>query len=112
MPGLTWEAVGVILAAVVAWSGMLLGIIKWLLGQYAEGIKKNFEELGRTLKGHSEEMHRLDKEILKLRGDLARDYFSRDDHIRYETVINAKVDALATKIENLILRSTRAERKS
>lgn len=106
---MTWDAVGIVLTAVTAWSGLLLAIIKWLLNKYAEGIKDNFKQLGETIRGQTEEMHRLDKEILKLRGEIVREYVRRDDAIREQVVINAKLDALAAKIENLRLRSTHAD---
>lgn len=45
-----------------------------------------------------EEDHReLEREFLKHLADLPREYMRREDHIRFETVIFAKLDALAAQ---------------
>ncbi len=50
-------------------------------------------------------MHRIDKDILTLRLELARDYVRREDAIREQVVINAKLDALNAKIDTMNARS-------
>lgn len=106
---ITWEMVGIAVTILLALFGLLIGVIKWLLDRYVEAVKAQIGMMATQILTHAGEITRLDKEILKLRAEVARDCFSRDDHIRYETVINAKVDALGTKIENLMLRSTHAK---
>jgi hypothetical protein len=105
---ITWEMVGIAVTALIALFGLLVGIIKWLLDRYVEAVKAQIGMMASQITANAGEITRLDKEILKLRAEVARDCFTRDDHIRYETVINAKVDALGTKIENLMLRSAHA----
>lgn len=106
---ITWEMVGTAVTVLLALFGLLIGVIKWLLDRYVEAVKAQIGMMSSQILTHAGEITRLDKEILKLRAEVARDCFSRDDHIRYETVINAKVDSLGTKIENLMLRSAHAQ---
>lgn len=106
---ITWEMVSVAVVVLLALFGLLVRIIKWLLDRYVEAVKAQIGMMATQITAHAGDLARLDKEILKLRAEVARDCFTRNDHIRYETVINAKVDALGTKIENLMLRSAHAQ---
>lgn len=106
---ITWDMVGIAVTVLLALFGLLIGTIKWLLDRYVEAVKAQIGAMTGQIATNAAEITRLDREILKLRAEVARDCFSRDDHIRYETVINAKVDALGTKIENLMLRSAHAK---
>lgn len=106
---ISWEMVSIVVTIMLALFALLIGAIKWLLDRYVEAVKAQIQAIGLQVSASAHEIVRLDKEILKLRAEVARDCFSRDDHIRYETVINAKVDALGVKIENLMLRSAHAQ---
>ena len=44
-----------------------------------------------------DELRNVDRDLLLLRAELPREYMRREDHIRSETVTNAKLDALATR---------------
>lgn len=48
---------------------------------------------------------RVEREFLEWRADLPMTYVMRDDYVRNQTVIEAKLDAVALRIENLQLRS-------
>lgn len=48
---------------------------------------------------------RVEREFLKFQADLPLRYVMRDDYIRGQTVIEAKLDGLAGRIENAQLRS-------
>jgi hypothetical protein len=43
----------------------------------------------------------VEKDLLRLRAELPVDYVRREDWIRNQTVIEAKLDGLATKLEGL-----------
>jgi len=102
---ISWQAVGIVLSIVVAWSTLLLGVIKWLLNGHFRGIKERFDSFSETLTGQATEIHRIDRDVLMLRTEMHAEFVRREDAIRQEVVINAKLDALASKIENLTLRS-------
>ena len=48
---------------------------------------------------------RVEREFLKFQADLPMKYVMRDDYIRGQTIIEAKLDSLATKLENAQLRT-------
>lgn len=101
MAQLPWELVGIIIAIVGAWSALLIGVIKWFLNRNQDDLKEQLTALKTSIDGHRDEVHRIDKDILTLRLELARDYVRREDAIREQVVINAKLDALNAKIDGL-----------
>ncbi len=58
-----------------------------------------FSELHKASQEESRNWHRVERELLKMQAELPREYVRREDHIRFETVIHAKLDALAAKID-------------
>lgn len=49
----------------------------------------------------------LERDFLKFRGDLPLEYVRREDFIRNQSVIEAKLDALALHIQNLQLKGVK-----
>lgn len=57
-----------------------------------------------------EDEHRqLERDVLKLRADLPLSYVRREDYVRNQTVIEAKLDALALRFENAVLKGGRGD---
>lgn len=60
-----------------------------------EGRKLWEERVAKIEDRHGE----LERSFLKFLADLPKEYQRREDHVRFETVISAKLDALGTKFE-------------
>lgn len=103
--GLSWDAVAILATVVVACFGALFQAIRWLFLRYHEQLKLSFADFAQKLGDQGTELHRIDKDILKLRAELPRDYVRREDAIREQVVINAKLDTLAAKIDQLNARA-------
>lgn len=89
-----------------------LGLLRLLMSQHTRHIDAAFEtqaaRLGRielVSQADSEQYRRLEKEFLSFKADLPLSYVRRDDYIRGQSVIEAKLDSLATKFENAQLRA-------
>lgn len=54
--------------------------------------------LGSKLDKESEAIRQLDREILKLKAELPREYVAKEDFIRSFTVVEAKIDAVQTTL--------------
>jgi len=123
MTGLSWgDVIGAALVLLAAWSGLLIAIIKWFLNNYHKGLKERFKGLSEqittnnsesarrneitndAIRQQEDEMRRVDREILSLRAELAEKYVRREDAIREQVVINAKLDAIAVRLDNVSLR--------
>lgn len=63
----------------------------------ADGRSQYEERFGRLETEH----HQLEREHMKLLAELPREYVRREDNIRFETVINAKLDALYSEMRLL-----------
>lgn len=58
-----------------------------------------FAELRKSNAAESNGVIRVERELLKLRAELPRDYVRREDDIRKDVLINAKLDALNARID-------------
>lgn len=92
--------------------GAFLGLLKLLLSQHTKHIDAAFEtqaeRLGRielVSQADAEQWRRLEKDFLSFKAELPLSYVRRDDYIRGQSVIEAKLDSLATKFENVQLRA-------
>jgi hypothetical protein len=54
----------------------------------------------------SAQWQRVERELMGLKAELPLSYVRREDYIRGQSVLEAKLDGLATKIENAQLRSS------
>lgn len=63
-----------------------------------------FQTLERAAREESQQWQRVERELLALKADLPVLYVRREDYVRNQTVIEAKLDAVALKIENIQLK--------
>ncbi len=107
----------------IAFIGFTAGFGKILLDQgerrqnerfaaHAVALDTGIKTLHETLAQHmqqeqktGEQIKALERDFLQWRAELPVQYVRREDYIRNQTVIEAKLDAVAIKIENLQLRS-------
>lgn len=67
-------------------------------------VEKRLDARFKALDAASQEWRRLEREWLEWRADLPLQYVRREDYVRNQTVIEAKIDAIAVRIENWQLR--------
>ncbi|MCP1289765.1 hypothetical protein NK214_06130 [Chromobacterium sp. S0633] len=102
---------GMLVSWLAAFLGLLIGAGKVLLAQIdrrqserdakqEEQIKALLDQIGKQ----AESVHRLERDFLKFQADLPLAYVRREDYVRNQTVIEAKLDAVALKIENIQLK--------
>lgn len=103
MDGFTPQVLVMIGIVIAAWSALLLSIIKWFLKGYHNDIKERFKALGEAFSGQSAELNRIEKDFLRFQAALPNEYVRREDAIREQVVIGAKLDALNLRVENLSL---------
>lgn len=114
-----WQLVG-LLGAFVASCGAI-GFV--LLTQIQKGLDQRFTaqedaratshtQLATRLDGIEQvnrdetiQWQRVEREFLMFKADLPMKYVMRDDYIRGQTTIEAKLDAIAVKVENTQLRA-------
>jgi hypothetical protein len=106
-----FSAIGVVSALVAgAWA-----LIKIAVTQFQRNLDVRFSQLeaarveGRRalderFTSMDESQRRFERELLELKAELPRQYVLRDDQIRRDTIIDAKLDALNARLELLLER--------
>lgn len=91
--------------------GAFVGVLKLLMAQQLTHIDASFTSQNKRLdaieqasKDESSQWQRVERELMGLKAELPVAYVRRDDYIRGQSVLEAKLDGLATKIENAQLR--------
>lgn len=72
--------------------------------QHWDSRFQQLETLARQETGH---WQRVERELMALKADLPLQYVRREDYIRGQSVIEAKLDGLALKIENAVLKGAK-----
>lgn len=86
--------VGIVVTLFLAWSGMLFWTIKWLLDRYQRHIDQRFTALENGQGQRSEDVDKLQRELLELRAELPQQYVQREDWIRFSGQLDHKLDRL------------------
>ncbi|WP_018169105.1 hypothetical protein [Thioalkalivibrio sp. ALMg9] len=102
-----WRGIGVLASLFVTWSGVLFWIIKWLLDRYQHHLDGRLNDLDASHKEKSQEVARVERDLLNLKAEIPVQYVRRDDYVRGQSVIEAKLDALAGKLEQTRVEANR-----
>lgn len=63
-----------------------------------------FNELMLLRNQEREEIRGVERNLMQLRAELPREYMRREDHVRFETVITARLDALYSELKLIGIR--------
>lgn len=94
---------GGFMAVIGAAGKLLLQQIDKRLDTRFSGIEKAREDMLKENERNTEAWRSLERDFLKFRGDLPLEYVRREDFIRNQSLIEAKLDAIALHIQNLQL---------
>jgi len=67
-----------------------------------------FTALEAAAKADAGQWQRVERELLSLKADLPVLYVRREDYVRNQTIIEAKLDAVALKLENIQLKGNKS----
>lgn len=90
VPVMDWKGIGVLMTFIVVWSGIMLWAAKNMLGR-----------LESKLDGHVGEFRELQGELKALQIELPREYVRREDWIRFGAGIDAKIDRLHDRLDEM-----------
>lgn len=112
---------------VIAIFGGVWSLLKIIAFQFERGIKRDLQErfsiqevaskaqaeqlnlrldvLDRAAKSDAGQWQRVERELLTLKADLPLQYVRREDYIRGQSVLEAKIDGLGVRWENAHLRA-------
>lgn len=120
-----WQLITLAISILAAFASVMLAAGKLLIGQFEKRLDERFsaqEKSRQESQAHwdakfaaleqasandAKEWQRIEREIMGMKADLPVHYVRRDDYIRNQTIIEAKIDGLAVRIENAILKGER-----
>jgi len=102
---LDWKAISVFVTLLLAWSGFLIMVIRALLARVSRDLDVRLDRMASAQEKDTDEWRRVERELMDLRADLPVHYVRREDYIRGQSVIEAKLDSLALKLENVQLKT-------
>lgn len=91
-----WQMISIALTVVGAFGGL----VKLLLRQLERRLDQRFK----VVDADSNRLRQVELALERLRGEMPLHYVLREDYVRNQTVIEAKLDALALKLENIQLK--------
>lgn len=101
-----------LITVAIALLGAFAGLLKLLLGQQTKSIDNAFaaqsvrlESIERANREEAGNWQRIERELMSLKADLPVAYVRRDDFIRSQSVVEAKLDSLAHMFQNAMLRA-------
>lgn len=117
-----WQLIGAMGALLGMVASLIITAGKVLVGQFEKRLDEKFSAM--ELASSSAQKHwdsqfsaleqaaideakgwqRLERDIMQMKADLPNIYVRRDDYIRNQSVIEAKLDGLAVRIENALLK--------
>lgn len=86
-------------------AGLFIGLSKMLLAQFERRIDDRLDSIIQESKG----WRSVESDVLKLRVELAERYVKRDDYVRGQTVIEAKLDAISSELKNVQIQRAQRE---
>lgn len=105
--------------------GVVTGLVKLLLNQFETRLGERFETLDKASEAASQQweqsfaklvqrqdkdadaIRQLEKSFLRFQAELPLEYVRREDWVRGQSVIEAKLDGLALRFENVLLKGAR-----
>lgn len=86
-----WDAAFVIVTVLLAWSGLLVAVIGWLVNRMFDGMREEMSELKVANQAR-------EREHMELRASLPLNYVQREDWIRFSVGLDAKLDTIRAEM--------------
>jgi hypothetical protein len=100
-----WQVFTLAIAIVVPLAGAFFGMVWRLFAQF----QRRFDEKLTGLTNESKMWRKLERDLLELRAELPVAYVRREDYIRGQTVIEAKLDAISSEVRVVQIQGAKHE---
>ncbi len=99
-----------VIALVTFQAGVLWTVLKVIATQAQRrsdekfaALQASLEEVAKAVARDSEQIHQIEKAMLRNQADMARDYVRRDDFVQVIGTLNTRFDNFALRIEAVVL---------
>ena len=104
-----WQLVGFGISLLGGFATIIFTAGKLIAGQFERRINERLAALQAQREAELSGVTRLERELLKLQAEMPLHYVRREDYVRGQSIVEAKLDGLATKIDNVQLRALVSE---
>jgi len=88
--GESWPLFLFLAGLIAAWSMLILGVMRSMLSKCIGDLEEKISGIS----GLGKDLQRLEREFLEMKATLPLDYVRKEDHMRFELVLNTKLDRL------------------
>jgi len=92
-----WQIFTAIITLIAGWSVIIVTALRIILKKYTSDLDEKIKALAEIPKEHQN----LERALMTLKADLPLSYVRKEDFIRFDVVINTKLDRLRDLIESL-----------
>jgi len=89
-----WQLFVFLAGLIAAWSALIVAVLRAMLKAHCDDINRRIDE-------RMSKLSKVESDFLELKADLPLSYIRKEDFVRFEVVINAKLDRLYDSIERL-----------
>ena len=100
-----WQLVGFGISLLGGFATIIFTAGKLIAGQFERRIDERFAALQEARDAEVRGVSALEREMLQMKADMPLHYVRREDYVRGQSIVEAKLDGLATKIDNVQLRA-------
>lgn len=102
-----WHLITLLIAFFGACAGggkLLLSMHQKHMDTKLEAVTERLSSIEASNREEAQQWQRVERELLNLKAELPVNYVRREDQVRRDSVVEAKLDGLAAKFENAVLR--------
>lgn len=125
-----WQLLGFCAALLSGFAALIFGAGRLIAAQFESRIEERFVVMSKANEAQetrsterfdalqrfdvlqAQNITALERDFLRFQADLPLHYVRREDYVRGQSIVEAKLDGLATKIDNAQLRASMTERGS
>lgn len=107
-----WQLLGFGLTLLTGFAGLIFTAGRLIAAQFESRINERFDVLQKAREAEVAGITNLEREFMHFKADLPLHYVRREDYVRGQSIVEAKLDGLATKIDNAQLRASMNDRGS
>ena len=89
-----WQLFLFLAGLIAGWNILIISVLRTMLKAHCDDINRRIDE-------RMSKLSKVEREFLELKADLPLSYVRKEDFVRFEVVINAKLDRLYDSIERL-----------
>lgn len=107
-----WQLVGFGIGLLSGFAGIIFGAGRLIAAQFELRINERFDVLQKAREAEAAGITNLERDFLRFQADLPLHYVRREDYVRGQSIVEAKLDGLAAMVSNAQLRASMNDRGS